>query len=213
MAGKDIKPKFYVVWTGFQTGVFTTWEACRKQVQGYPNAKYKAFPTLEQARQAYAAGPDQGVKLARKAKVSSADEGSPPKPEGNAICVDAACSGNPGRMEYRGVFLETGSELFRSPVWELGTNNMGEFLAIVHALAWQKQKKLKMPIYTDSSLAIKWVHKGVAMSKLPRNEHTEALYKVIERAEKWLRENPVEVPVLKWDTARWGEIPADFGRK
>lgn len=214
MAKKSDKPKFYVVWSGFQPGIYTSWEACRQQVHGYAGARHMAFPTLELAREAFAAGPDKGAQLAaqpRKTKLSGHQLVS--KPEGNAICVDAACSGNPGRMEYRGVFAETGSELFRSPVWELGTNNIGEFLAIVHALAWQKKKRLKLPVYTDSELAIKWVRKGVAKSKLPRNEATEALFAVIERAEKWLKENPIEVDLLKWDTAQWGEIPADFGRK
>ncbi|HMM11685.1 MAG TPA: ribonuclease H family protein [Bacteroidales bacterium] len=213
MSKKDSKPKFYVVWVGFQPGVYKTWEACRQQVHGYVGAKHKAFPSLELARQAYAAGPVEGAKLASSVQPMHAGTDAVEKPLGNAIAVDAACSGNPGRMEYRGVFIETGTELFRSPVWEMATNNIGEFLAIVHALAWQKQKKLKLPVYTDSALAIKWVRKGVANSKLPLNEKTNDLFAVIQRAEKWLKENPIEVPLLKWDTARWGEIPADFGRK
>ncbi len=212
MAKKSKESKFYVVWAGFQPGIYKTWEACRQQVHGFAAAKYKAFPTLDLARKAFEAGPEAGIKIAEQTKAKLIEVPSE-KPLGNAICVDAACSGNPGRMEYRGVFVETCSELFRSPVWEMGTNNIGEFLAIVHALAWQKQRHLKLPVYTDSELAIKWVRKGAALSKLPRNEKTEELYAVIERAEKWLKENPIEVPLLKWDTARWGEIPADFGRK
>lgn len=213
MAKKTKEPKFYVVWSGFQPGIYTSWEACRQQVHGFAAARYKAFPTIELARKAFEAGPEKGSELAKALQTSIDGDASAEKPIGNAICVDAACAGNPGRLEYRGVFVETGTELFHSPVWEMGTNNIGEFLAIVHALAWQKQKRLKIPVYTDSALAIKWVRKGAALSKLPRNAQTEALYAVIERAEKWLKENPIEVPLLKWDTARWGEIPADFGRK
>lgn len=213
MAKKSNEPKFYVVWAGFQPGIYKTWEACRQQVHGFAAAKFKAFPTLELARKAFEAGPEEGKKLAKALQTTMVVEGLAEIPLGNAICVDAACSGNPGRMEYRGVFAETGAELFRSPVWEMGTNNIGEFLAIVHALAWQKQKRIKLPVYTDSELTIKWVRKGTALSKLPRNEKTEPLFAVIERAEKWLKENPIEVPLLKWDSARWGEIPADFGRK
>lgn len=37
---------------------------------------------------------------------------------------------------------------------------------------------------------------------------------MIERAERWLQTNSYsEMPLRKWETAQWGEIPADFGRK
>ena len=129
-----------------------------------------------------------------------------------ALCVDAACSGNPGPMEYRGVHLPSGKEIFRfGPIQ--GTNNIGEFLAIVHALALLKQKGLSMPIYSDSVNAINWVKKKQCKTKLERNEKTEELFRLIGRAEKWLAENKYDTPILKWETKQWGEIPADFGRK
>ena len=131
----------------------------------------------------------------------------------NAIAVDAACSGNPGKMEYRGVYLRTGKEIFHyGPVW--GTNNIGEFLAIVHGLALLKQKGLDtMPIYSDSVNAQLWVKRKKCKTTLERNEKSEGLYQLIERAEKWLRENTYRNPIIKWPTEEWGEIPADFGRK
>lgn len=130
----------------------------------------------------------------------------------NCLAVDAACSGNPGPMEYRGVYLLTGQEVFHfGPVY--GTNNIGEFLAIVHGLALQKQKGLCMPIYSDSRNALGWVKQKKCKTKLERNERTEPLFRLIERAEKWLRENTYDIPVLKWQTDLWGEVPADFGRK
>ena len=59
-------------------------------------------------------------------------------------------------MEYRGVYLLTGQEIFHfGPVY--GTNNIGEFLAIVHALALMKQKNINMPVYSDSRNALSWV--------------------------------------------------------
>ena len=122
------------------------------------------------------------------------------------------CSGNPGKMEYRGVYLPTGKQIFHyGPVY--GTNNIGEFLAIVHALALLKQKGLDMPVYSDSVNAISWVKQKKCKTKLPRNERTEALFQMIERAEKWLRENAYATPIRKWETEKWGEVPADFGRK
>ncbi|MBP5380208.1 MAG: hypothetical protein J6Y39_00545 [Bacteroidaceae bacterium] len=129
-----------------------------------------------------------------------------------ALAVDAACSGNPGPMEYRGVHLPSGKQVFHFGPMH-GTNNIGEFLAIVHALALMKQKGQKIPVYSDSYNAILWVNKRQCKTKLERSAKTEELYKLIARAEKWLRENPDHAPVLKWETSIWGEIPADFGRK
>lgn len=132
--------------------------------------------------------------------------------ESNAIAVDAACSGNPGPMEYRGVYLRTGQEIFHfGPVQ--GTNNIGEFLAIVHALALLKKKGLSMTIYSDSMTAQTWVKKRKCKTTLVRNEKTEPLYQLIARAEAWLRNNTYSNTILKWQTEKWGEVPADFGRK
>lgn len=129
-----------------------------------------------------------------------------------AWAVDAACSGNPGPMEYRGIDLATGQEVFRyGPVH--GTNNIGEFLAIVHALALLKQLGQNKTIYSDSYNAILWVNKKRCKTTLKRDACTERLFQVIERAELWLKNNIIQCPVLKWDTQKWGEIPADFGRK
>lgn len=129
-----------------------------------------------------------------------------------ALCVDAACSGNPGPMEYRGVHIPSGRQIFHfGPVQ--GTNNIGEFLAIVHALALLKQKNSAMPVYSDSRTAQIWVQKRKCKTTLKRNEQTEPLFAIIARAERWLQNNTWTNPILKWDTENWGEIPADFGRK
>lgn len=132
---------------------------------------------------------------------------------GAAIAVDAACSGNPGPMEYRGVYLRTGQEIFHyGPVH--GTNNIGEFLALVHGLALLKQKGLHtMPIYSDSVNAQIWVKKKKCKTTLARTPETEQLHQLIARAEAWLRNNTYQNPIIKWPTEEWGEIPADFGRK
>lgn len=137
----------------------------------------------------------------------------PPEVEADALAVDAACSGNPGQMEYRGVYLATGQEVFHyGPVY--GTNNIGEFLAIVHGLALLKQRGRKMTVYTDSRNALLWVKARKCRTTLARNARTEALYRLIERAENWLRANGCAgIPLKKWETSKWGEIPADFGRK
>lgn len=129
-----------------------------------------------------------------------------------ALCVDAACSGNPGPMEYRGVHMPSGREVFRvGPM--LGTNNIGEFLAIVHGLALLKQKGSDMPLYSDSRNALGWVKKKHCKTTLARTAKTEALFQLIERAENWLKNNSYTTPLRKWETDQWGEVPADFGRK
>ena len=130
----------------------------------------------------------------------------------DAWAVDAACSGNPGPMEYQGIDLQTGAQVFHyGPVH--GTNNIGEFLAIVHALALMEQKGIRKTLYTDSFTALTWVRKRQCKTKLERNAQTEPLYQLIRRAETWLHTHTVTTPVIQWDTKKWGEIPADFGRK
>lgn len=137
----------------------------------------------------------------------------PPEVEAQAWAVDAACSGNPGRMEYRGIDLRTGAVVFHfGPMF--GTNNIGEFLAIVHALALMKKNGTKLTIYSDSRNAILWVKKGKCNTKLVQCKKAEPIYNLIARAEAWLAANGTGgVKIKKWETSRWGEIPADFGRK
>ena len=130
----------------------------------------------------------------------------------DAWAVDAACSGNPGPMEYRGVDLATGEQVFHfGPIH--GTNNIGEYLAIVHALALMEQRGLRKTIYTDSHNAMLWVSKRQCKTKLPRTPQNEQLFSIIARADRYLQTHAPHVPIVKWDTRRWGEVPADFGRK
>lgn len=148
-----------------------------------------------------------------KAPVSAAVDQSPKPYLLDAIAVDAACSGNPGPMEYRGVYIRTGQILFKIGPMEGGTNNIGEFLAIVHALALQAKQGTCLPIYSDSVNAQGWVRQGICKTKLEENATTAPIFDLIRRAETWLRTHRISVPIIKWDTKAWGEIPADFGRK
>ena len=136
----------------------------------------------------------------------------PPQVTANALAVDAACSGNPGPMEYQAIDLATGAQVFHFGPMH-GTNNIGEFLAIVHGLALMKQKGIHMPIYSDSVSGQAWVRNKKARTTLALNPDTAQALNLVQRAEKWLRENDFRVPILKWNTEEWGEIPADFGRK
>lgn len=213
------KSKFYVVWNGHNPGVYTDWNSCKAQIAGYPDAKYKSFEDEELANVAYKRGYEgyvgQSGKVRKLGELRSLADigGNASKPELESLAVDAACSGNPGRVEYRGVYTRNGNEIFRIGPFECGTNNIGEFLALVHGLALLKQKNSNVPLYSDSVNAISWVRQKKCKTKLERNSRNAQLFVLIERAEKWLAENSYTTQILKWDTKNWGEIPADFGRK
>lgn len=219
------KKKYYVVWHGVEPGIYNSWPKCQEQIKGFEGALYKSFDSEEEAEEAYHSSPYLYIKQRNSANQPKASQlQNPPSDrtdtvlplplevKAEALAVDAACSGNPGPMEYRGVYLRTGQEVFRyGPVH--GTNNIGEFLAIVHGLALLKQKGSAMTIYSDSRNAMLWVKNKKCKTKLERTAKTEQLFQLIERAELWLKENTYNIPLLKWETEKWGEIPADFGRK
>jgi ribonuclease HI len=213
--------KYYVVWVGHTPGIFTEWNLAQLQIHGYAGAKYKSFKTLKEAEIAYQR--DWGDYYESKSKEMTGGAAKPLEilsPEllkeidVNSIAVDAACSGNPGKMEYRGVYtLSKEIEVFRSPVFPVGTNNIGEFLAIVHALAMYSEKQPELTIYSDSKLAMGWVKAKQCRTKLPVNSKTEYLHTLVARGETWLKSHKYKNIVKKWETRKWGENPADFGRK
>lgn len=209
------KQKFYVVWEGVEPGVYDNWAACQAQIKGYPGAKYKSFKTKELAEEAYGETALDHIseRTSKGPKVNNDYLQYMDEIESHSICVDAACSGNPGKMEYRGVTTSDKTELFLKGPYLYGTNNIGEFLALVHGLALLKNNEDDRMIYSDSRIAIGWVAKGKCKTQLVKNSKTKALHALIRRAEVWLKENEFETKILKWDTKRWGEIPADFGRK
>lgn len=208
------KKKFYVIWAGHQTGVFTSWVKCKKHIKDFKGAQYKSFASKEEAEKAFKGNyVDYVGKDTKKEKLSSEELVLLGQPILNSISVDAACSGNPGKMEYRGVLTDTRKQLFIQGPFEQGTNNIGEFLALVHGLSFLKQKKSDLPIYSDSRIAIKWVKAGQCRTNLQITSENKPLFDLVKRAEKWLEENTYTTKILKWETKAWGEIPADFGRK
>ncbi|MDR1808866.1 MAG: ribonuclease H family protein [Prevotella sp.] len=205
------KKKYYVVWKGVNPGVYDNWNDAKAQVNGYEGAVYKSFPTQEEANAAYNEAPK--IRYGKPSKPAISGYQNNPAVIQDSLAVDAACSGNPGLMEYRGVYVKTGQQIFYQGTFEQGTNNVGEFLALVHGLALLKQKQSPVPIYSDSVNAIKWVKEKKCKTKLERKPENMSLFYLIERAEKWLRENTYSTTIIKWNTSQWGEIPADFGRK
>lgn len=205
------KQKYYVVWKGRRTGVFSTWDECAAQVNGFPGAEFKSFETRAEAEEAARGRYEEYRGRPAAASQERLLEVGPPLLESYA--VDAACSGPPGPVEYRGVHTRTGQLLFQQGPFANGTNNIGEFLAIVHALALCRRQGLALPVYSDSENAILWVKQKRCNTRLARDGSNEELFALIERAERWLQENEYANPVLKWETEAWGQIPADYGRK
>ena len=203
------KKRYYVVWKGLVPGVYNTWDECRIQIEGVKQALYKSFATLAEAERAYSEAPHKYIYAKKEEKQATS---IPATVHRNALAVDAACSGNPGQMEYRGVYLATGEEIFHfGPI--LGTNNIGEFLAIVHGLALLEKQQSNIPIYSDSRNALLWIKQKKCKTKLEQSSATSEAFAMIERAERWLQTHTYKNPLIKWETAEWGEIPADFGRK
>ena len=200
------KQKFYVVWKGNNPGVYQSWEKCQNEIKNVNGALFKSFNRLEEAKKAY----DQGYE---EYKHSLDYKNISDGPELNSISVDAASSGNPGVMEYQGVDTSTREILFKMGPFNNATNNIGEFLALVHGIAVLEKKSEKKIIYSDSITAMSWVRKKHCQTKLKRNEENEEVFVLVERAITWLKENNYSIIIKKWDTKNWGEIPADFGRK
>lgn len=208
------KKKFYVVWKGKRSGIFESWNDCKAQITGVKGAQYKSFPTFAEAKKGFN-GSYLEYKGTKKGKPSLTPEEilKIGEPNMHSIAVDAASSGNPGIMEYQGVDTKTKKKLFKQGPFEQGTNNIGEFLALVHGLAFLKQQKSDRIIYSDSRIAIGWVQKKACKTKLKSNAKNKIVFELIKRAETWLKENSYSTPIVKWETKAWGEIPADFGRK
>ena len=210
------KKKYYVVWEGNVPGIYESWNETQLQIKGYPNAKYKSFKTLEEAKEAYAGNYFENISsnTNKNKKVGKVDISNVSEIIKDSISVDAACSGNPGKMEYQGVETLSGLQLFHLGPLNGGTNNIGEFLAIIHAMALLEKKGNKhTTIYTDSKTAIAWIRNKKVKTTLKRTAYNHKIFDLIDRALKWLKTHSHRNPVVKWKTSEWGEIPADFGRK
>lgn len=203
-----------MVWKGKQPGIHKTWAACKKAIEGHTGAEFKSFENFELAQKAFNGNyADHKGKKKRESALTPQELLKIGQPNYHSISVDAASSGNPGIMEYQGVDTKTGKKLFRQGPFAQGTNNIGEFLAIVHGLAFLKERNSDRIIYTDSRTAMSWVRKKNCNTKLPETPKNKDVFDLIRRALDWLKKNPYSTPIVKWETKAWGEVPADFGRK
>jgi len=209
------KPKYYVVWKGRKTGIFSSWEDCKVQTNGFDGAVFKSFESKELAEEAFHSSSSDYVGRNKKivSYLSKEELALIGEPIEDAIAVDGAWDNTTGLVEYQGVYIKTGEVLFHVGPLEDGTINMVEFLAIVHALALCKQWHWTIPIYSDSKIALGWIKEKKARTNHSLSEKNKKLFEMLARAEKWLKNNTYENELLKWETKAWGENPADFGRK
>ena len=203
--------KFYVVRKWKKTWIFDSRDKCKESLNWFSDAKYKSFENEEDAKIALKEWWEKYYEIKKVSqKVEVKHEDIPFFTE--SIAVDAACSGNPGEMEYRWIDLQTWDEIFHEK-FQIGTNNIWEFLAIVHGLKylWDDNRV----IYSDSRIAISRVNQWKCKTKINTDERADfdKVFKAIEWAEKWLKENWIKHKILKRNTENWWEIPADFGRK
>lgn len=211
------KRKFYVVWEGRAPGVYDSWEECEAQVTGFPGAKYKSFPSQADAVAAFRGENQSSLDIFRligSHKPDIINYSAFPDIRLDAMAVDGACAKNPGPMEYRGVMVATGEEIFHVGPVAGGTNNIGEYIALIHAAALLARRgDLTTPIYTDSRTALSWLRRGHSNTTVKPTAANTQVIELLRRADAWLATHHIHNPILKWNTDLWGEIPADFGRK
>lgn len=217
-------PKYYVVWSGREPGVYDNWSDCEEQIYNFPGARYKSFSSAAMAAKAFRDGSGEsspseiGDFLIAAADHRDSIPGRPayldnPDIDRNAWAVDASCKGNPGIMEYRGVEIATGKVLFNVGPFHDATNNIGEFLAIVHALAEMYRRNEWHNIYSDSKTAQAWVRNRQVKTQLKQTPRNADVFNLLGRGLAWIRTHSWPVRIMKWQTELWGEIPADYGRK
>lgn len=211
------KRKFYVVWEGRAPGVYDSWEECEAQVKGYPGARYKGFSSQTDAVAAFRGDGREDLEIFKVIGAHKPDivnYSAFPEIRLDAIAVDGACAKNPGPMEYRAVAVSTGEEIFHMGPLDGGTNNIGEYIAIIHAASLLARRgDLLTPIYSDSRTALSWVRRGRSNTTIKPTASNARVIELLQRADAWLAANRIANPLLKWNTELWGEIPADFGRK
>lgn len=209
--------KFYVVWHGLSPGIYDSWEECEAQIKGVPGARYKSFPSVEEATEAYRGDPSEHMGLYRAIashRPQIVNYSAFPQIKLDAWAVDGACAKNPGPMEYRCVEVGSGRELFHMGPLEGGTNNIAEYIVLIHAVSLlARNGDFTRPVYSDSRTALAWLRAGHSRTKLTPTDENRRVFELLQRADAWLATHRIANPILKWETEQWGEIPADFGRK
>jgi ribonuclease HI len=160
--------KFYVVWAGRKTGVFTEWATTQAQVDKFPGAKFKSFATRAEAVQAFETGAPRPT-----GRRPASEKRSAPRLEvhtasvGLQIYCDGACEPNPGNAGSGIAVYRDGSvvQLWYGLYNPNGTNNTAELNALHQALLIAEAACAEgqtAQILCDSTYAINCVSKWSA---------------------------------------------------
>lgn len=200
--------KWYVVWKGFEPGIYESWESCKQQINGYAGAVYKSYTSKRLAHEIY----KKWLRHEREIRMRHLLEDWCIKEK--SICTDAACAWNPWQLEWRWVETMSWKEIFHSEIYEVGTVNIGEYIALLRGMKYLLDRELaERVIYTDSIVAMSRFRKGTPQTDLYKVESNKDLRHVLEQWHAWrIKTNPC-IEVIKRNTKSRGEIPADFGRK
>lgn len=193
------KNKYYVVWRGRETGIFDSWEACRASIDGFQGAQYKGYPTWEEAHEGHINGYWNETIIR---KIDAADT----EVIKRSFITDVQCDAE-GTMTYSILDNETLTYIYQSPKYLDANNNVGQFIAIVHALAHLARTSDTRPIYTTSDTAIAWTKKRECNTRLCRTLNNTNLFDLLIRANSWIANNSFANQILKWNTASWGNPP------
>lgn len=211
------KNKFYVVWKGRETGVFTDWTEVSKLIKGFRNAEYKGFANKESAELEFQLGSPSGRSKINEVKVSEKPEGASSKtkaPDYECLTVDGSYLGSKNMMQYRCVWNASGEEVFGTKPILGGNQNIAEFLALVGAMKYRVvTKQYDLHIYSDSKTALSWVRNKKIKSTYDLGQLDEIVQNRIYGALEFISKSGVAKNLFKWESALWGEIPADYGRK
>jgi ribonuclease HI len=196
------KQKFYTVWVGRNTGVFDTWEQCKAQIHEFPKAKYKSFGTKNLAEEAFA-------NAAEYINEANQNETESPEPIAESICVHSyAISQN--IIGYAGYHTSAGDNYFKFENIETNHIHLADFVGLVHALAYCKEKSLALPIYSNSQNAINAIE-TININRLQINPNTisQQAQNLINRAIQFLQNNTYINPILAWQTKNWGVMQSN----
>ena len=199
--------KFYVVWSGRETGVFTDWLSTQRAVDKYAGARFKSFPTRAEAEQAFARG-GYNLPPIRPGRQNAGTPDGERRTTHTAhqldvsIYCDGACEPNPGHAGSGIVVYRSGvlAQLWFGLYNPTGTNNTAELNAIYHALR-MAEAEIKagntVEVCSDSAYSINcirswaptwekkgWTKPGGAIKNLGIIQDCYAIYRRIKRALK-----------------------------
>jgi ribonuclease HI len=109
-------------------------------------------------------------------------------------------------MEYRAVDLKAWKEVFHSPIYKMGTNNLGEFLAIYDAIRYiekleKKKSKTKYEcIFSDSETAIARMRSKKIKTTLVYTKETKELLTKVQEALTRIKTHDFTIPIRKRET-------------